>query len=82
MSEEDETTRKCWQYLEYALLSVVIVVVLLLMLLPTIFYNLPLPVRNLRFTLVYMYSINGQFPSWYNSRWVFSRPSLSSSLEL
>ena len=32
------------KYLEVALLSVVVVVALLLMLLPTIFYNLPLPV--------------------------------------
>jgi len=38
------SSNKYWQYLEVALLSVVVVVVLLLMLLPTIFYNLPLPV--------------------------------------
>ena len=38
------SSRKYWQYFEVALLSAVVVVVLLLMLLPTIFYNLPLPV--------------------------------------
>jgi len=38
------SSNKYWQYLEVALLSAVVVVVLLLMLLPTIFYNLPLPV--------------------------------------
>ena len=41
------SSNKYWQYLEVALLSAVVVVVLLLMLLPTIFYNLPLPVRYL-----------------------------------
>jgi len=47
------SSNKCYQYLEFVLLSVVIVVVLLLMLLPTIFYHLPLPVCYLRFTFVY-----------------------------
>jgi len=47
------SSRKYLQYLEVALLSVVVVVVLLLMLLPTIFYNLPLPVRYLRFMFVF-----------------------------
>ena len=47
------SSSKYWQYLEVALLSAVVVVVLLLMLPPTIFYNLPLPVRYLRFTFVY-----------------------------
>jgi len=47
------SSNKCYHYLEFVLLSAVIVVVLLLMLLPTIFYNLPLPVRYLHFTFVY-----------------------------
>ena len=47
------SSRKYWQYLEVALLSVVVVVVLLLMLLPTIFYHLPLPVRYSCFSFVY-----------------------------
>jgi len=40
------SSRKYWQYFEVVLLSAVVVVVLLLMLLPTIFYNLPLPVST------------------------------------
>jgi len=74
------SSSKYWQYLEVALLSVVVVVVLLLMLLPTIFYNLPMPVSLTFFTfyvclqyhVIVFSSTNRPFPSWYNSRHIQS----------
>ena len=68
------SSNKYWQYLQVALLSAVVVVVLLLMLLPTIFYNLPLPVRYVyvvyvcvQYHVIVFSSTNRPFPLWYNS---------------